>query len=36
MIEAKVVKKNLVQKTTLAYFNKDELATNVFLTKYAL
>ena len=36
MIEAEVVKKKLVQKTTLDYFNKDELATNVFLTKYAL
>ena len=36
MIEAEVVKKKLAQKTTLDYFNKDELATNVFLTKYAL
>ncbi|MED5338900.1 MAG: adenosylcobalamin-dependent ribonucleoside-diphosphate reductase, partial [Pseudomonadota bacterium] len=36
MIEASVVKRKLVKKTTLEYFNKDELATNVFLTKYAL
>tara|TARA_R110000824_G_scaffold1643_5_gene8146 strand:+ start:2243 stop:4687 length:2445 start_codon:yes stop_codon:yes gene_type:complete len=36
MIKAGVVKKKLVEETTLKYFNKDELATNVFLTKYAL
>ena len=36
MIKAKVVKKKIAKRETLKYFNKDELATNVFLTKYAL
>ena len=36
MIEAKEVKKKSAKKETLKYFNQDELATNVFLTKYAL
>jgi len=36
MIEAALVKKKLVKQKTLKYFNNDELATNVFMTKYAL
>jgi ribonucleoside-diphosphate reductase alpha chain len=36
MIEASVVKKKFAKQKTLEYFNGDELATNVFMTKYAL
>jgi len=36
MIEAATVRKKIVKKETLKYFNEDELATNVFMTKYAL
>jgi ribonucleoside-diphosphate reductase alpha chain len=36
MTEAAVVKKKLARQKTLEYFNGDELATNVFTTKYIL
>jgi len=36
MMKAKLIKKELVKQETLKYFNNDELATNVFMTKYAL
>ena len=35
-MKAKLIKKELVKQETLKYFNNDELATNVFMTKYAL
>jgi len=36
MTKNAVIKRKLAKKETLEYFNGDELATNVFLTKYAL
>ena len=36
MTKTKAVKKKTAKKETLKYFNQDQLATNVFLTKYAL
>jgi ribonucleoside-diphosphate reductase alpha chain len=36
MIEAAVVQKKVAEQKTLEYFNGDKLATNVFMTKYAL